>query len=272
MYADDVMFVGDWSPVNFLNLKRLLRCFSLTSGLRVNFSKSKVFGVGVGKEEMGRLANFMGCEASEFPFTYLGLPIGANMKLAKNWNPVIERFKCKLNCWKKNTLSFGGRLTLVNSVLGSLPLYYMSVYKAPSKVIDKLEMIRRRFLWKGTVEKRCINWVAWDKVTTPKHMGGLGVKDLKDFNNSLLAKWWWKLRKESSALWSKVIKSIHRIKEIDDGKLAKKKITMALGKWLLRLNHSSWSLVSVLEICSEERLGKVTKLGSGKTFGQVAFL
>ncbi|KAM0043628.1 putative RNA-directed DNA polymerase [Helianthus debilis subsp. tardiflorus] len=40
LYADDVLFVGEWSEENFHNLARLLRCFHLSSGLKVNFSKS----------------------------------------------------------------------------------------------------------------------------------------------------------------------------------------------------------------------------------------
>lgn len=46
-YADDALFVGEWSHINLLNLERILRCFNLASGLGVNFTKSKVFGVGV---------------------------------------------------------------------------------------------------------------------------------------------------------------------------------------------------------------------------------
>ncbi|XP_076929067.1 putative mitochondrial protein AtMg01250 [Bidens hawaiensis] len=46
MYADDVMFIGDWNTGDTVNLARLLRCFNLTSRLKVNFNKSKVFGIG----------------------------------------------------------------------------------------------------------------------------------------------------------------------------------------------------------------------------------
>ncbi|GJZ55144.1 hypothetical protein Tco_0610337 [Tanacetum coccineum] len=39
----------------------------------------------------------------------------------------------------EGTLSFGGRLTLIKYVLGSLSVYYPSTFKAPKKVIHKLE-------------------------------------------------------------------------------------------------------------------------------------
>ena len=47
LYADDALFVGEWSKHSIKNLARILRCFHVASGLKVNFNKSKVLGVGV---------------------------------------------------------------------------------------------------------------------------------------------------------------------------------------------------------------------------------
>ncbi|KAJ0490856.1 putative RNA-directed DNA polymerase [Helianthus annuus] len=47
MYADDVIFIGDWSLSNIFNLRRVLRCYYLVSGLRVNLEKCSIFGFGV---------------------------------------------------------------------------------------------------------------------------------------------------------------------------------------------------------------------------------
>ncbi|GKB53733.1 RNA-directed DNA polymerase, eukaryota, partial [Tanacetum coccineum] len=41
MYADDVIFFGEWSWVNAQNLISMLRCFYLISGLKINIDKSK---------------------------------------------------------------------------------------------------------------------------------------------------------------------------------------------------------------------------------------
>nr|GEW96500.1 RNA-directed DNA polymerase, eukaryota, reverse transcriptase zinc-binding domain protein [Tanacetum cinerariifolium] len=76
-----------------------------------------------------------GCSASNIPFSYLGLPIGSNMSKISNWNVLIERFKSRLSGWKANMLSSGGRLTLIKSVLGSLGIYYFSIFKAPEAVL-----------------------------------------------------------------------------------------------------------------------------------------
>ncbi|KAL4580934.1 hypothetical protein LXL04_017140 [Taraxacum kok-saghyz] len=220
-YADDVMFMGEWSDINLVNLNRILRCFQVVSGLKVNLNKSKVFGVWVEEEEVSNMANILGCEADKFPFTYLGLPIGANMRLSKHWEVIIEKFKSRLSSWKADSLSFGGRLTLIKSVLGSLPLYYFSVFKAPTKVIDALEGIRRRFLWAGNKEGRKIHWVSWNKIVLPKDKDGLGVGDLRSMNVALLGKWIWRMKTERDSLWTKCITACHNISHIDGKAMAR---------------------------------------------------
>lgn len=83
-YVDDALFVGEWNQDNIKNLARVLRCFQVASGLKVNFSKSRVFGIEVDMHEVTRWAAPLGCEPASLSFTYLGIPVGANMKLKKH--------------------------------------------------------------------------------------------------------------------------------------------------------------------------------------------
>ncbi|XP_076893436.1 uncharacterized protein LOC143545418 [Bidens hawaiensis] len=64
-------------------------------------------------------------------------------------------------------------LTLCKAVLGSLPTYYLSIFKAPITVIEQLERVRRWFLWKIIRNNSKIAWVAWDKarVVSAIHSG-----------------------------------------------------------------------------------------------------
>lgn len=110
------------------------------------------------------------------------------MNLVKNWKPVIEKFRNKLSSWKSKTLSFGGRLTLIKSVLGNLPTYYLSIFRPLVGVIESLEKTRRRFLWGGNEEKSKINWVFWENVIAPKELGGLRVGSIRALNMGLIIK------------------------------------------------------------------------------------
>ncbi|GJZ64422.1 hypothetical protein Tco_0620843, partial [Tanacetum coccineum] len=87
--------------------------------LKVNFNKSKFFGVGVGNMKALSFASILNLQPSTLPCTYLRLPIGSNMSKGCNWKPIIDKFHNKLTSWKARTLSYGGRLTLLKSVLGA---------------------------------------------------------------------------------------------------------------------------------------------------------
>ncbi|XP_076936463.1 uncharacterized protein LOC143603585 [Bidens hawaiensis] len=209
LYADDAMLMGEWSEFNYANMKRILRIFYLCYGLKINLHKSVLYGVGVDIEYLKIEAEALGCKAGDIPFVYLGIKVGANMNRTTNWEPVVSTFKRRLSKWKANTLSIGGWVTLIKSVLDSLPLYYFSLFKAPVKVINNLEGIMRRFLWGGSVEVRKMSWVSWEIVTKSIRDGGLGIARLDINNIALLGKWLWRFYIEQKALWRRVIASIH---------------------------------------------------------------
>lgn len=151
----------------------------------------------------------MGCNVGKLPFNYLGITVGANMNRINSWRPVYDVFETRLSKWKAGSLSIGGRLTLIRSVLESLPMYYFSLYKVPCKVIKDLESIMSNFLWGGSKDVYKMHWVSWDRISTPKNRGGLGVCKLRVSNIALLAKWVWRFKSESSSLWCKVVKALH---------------------------------------------------------------
>ncbi|GJT24334.1 hypothetical protein Tco_0894271 [Tanacetum coccineum] len=73
------------------------------------------------------------------------LYVGMSPSRRKAWDEIIGKVSNRLSKWKIKTLSIGGRLTLIKSVLTSLPLYHMSLYKAPLGVLRDLESLRRKF-------------------------------------------------------------------------------------------------------------------------------
>ncbi|GJX38722.1 RNA-directed DNA polymerase, eukaryota, reverse transcriptase zinc-binding domain protein, partial [Tanacetum coccineum] len=140
------------------------------SELKVNLNKSKLYGIGIEMEEIEDYARSLECRAGKLPFLYLGLPIGINMGRIENWNIMVDKFKSKLADWKAKMISFGGRLTLVKSVLGSLSLYFFSLFRAPMSVLHSLESVQRDFfeegglgiqnIWFGLIGKRHWNSVS----------------------------------------------------------------------------------------------------------------
>ncbi|GJX36838.1 RNA-directed DNA polymerase, eukaryota [Tanacetum coccineum] len=100
----------------------------------------------------------------------------------------FEKVTSCLSRWKMKTLSIGGRLTLLKSVLGSMPIFHMSIFKVPSSVLQRLESIRSRFFKGHDLGSNKASWVKWSNVLTSKEKGGLGVSSLYALNRGLLFK------------------------------------------------------------------------------------
>lgn len=60
--------------------------------------------------------------------------------------------------------------------------------------------------WGGVGGGKKISWVKWKSVCQQKRNGGLGVKNVRVMNVSLLAKWRWRLLDGEMTLWKEVIR------------------------------------------------------------------
>jgi hypothetical protein len=86
-YADDTLCIGEATVENLWVIKSVLRGFEMASGLKVNFSKSCIMGVNVSNDFLNLASGFLNCRIGQVPFIYLGLPVGANPRLASTWRP-----------------------------------------------------------------------------------------------------------------------------------------------------------------------------------------
>ncbi|GKA85425.1 RNA-directed DNA polymerase, eukaryota [Tanacetum coccineum] len=170
-YADDVIFMGQWSESNISTIVHALNCFHQASGLRLNLHKSKLVGIAVENEKVIRAAENIGCLSLKTPFPYLGIKVGGLMSRLNSWDEVVDNLRSRLSKWKMKTLSIGGRLTLLKSVLGSMPIYNMSMFKIPSQVLKRMEAIRCHFFNGAEPHEKKMCWVKWSRVLASKDKG-----------------------------------------------------------------------------------------------------
>jgi len=102
------------------------------------------------------------------PFKYLGLEVRGNPRKKLFWEAVITKLKARLSMWKGRFLSMAGRICLINSVISSIPLYYLSLFKAPKSICKSIISIQRRFLWGWEKVNKPITWVRWKDVCRPR--------------------------------------------------------------------------------------------------------
>ncbi|GJR44697.1 hypothetical protein Tco_1312800 [Tanacetum coccineum] len=163
-YAVDVVFMGQWSDSNISTIVHVLNCFFKASGLRIK--------------------------------------VGGMMSRIKSWDEIVKKMLARLSKWKMKTLSIGGRLTLLKSVL---------------VVFNGVEDNEKK-----------LSWVRWKSMLASKEKEGLGVSSFYAFNSALLIKWEWHFRNDNKSLWARVIQAVHG----EDGSLSNFPKSSRASIWL----------------------------------------
>ncbi|KAK2640206.1 hypothetical protein Ddye_028001 [Dipteronia dyeriana] len=103
-------------------------------------------GRGRNKESSHWAAAFR-CKTASLPISYLGFLLRGGQVLKNFWNPLVAKIEQRLATWKRKLLSRGGRLVQIKAVISSIPTYFLSVFKMPVGVAQRIETMRRSFLW-----------------------------------------------------------------------------------------------------------------------------
>ena len=135
-------------------MKLILALFEQLSGLKINFHKSELYCFGKAKDDQEAYCAIFGCEIGTLPFKYLGIPIHYRRLLNREWKPVEDRFEKKLGSWASKMLSYGDCLVLINYVLSSLPMFFLSFFQIPVGVRKRLDHFRSRFFWQSDHVKK----------------------------------------------------------------------------------------------------------------------
>nr|GEX54224.1 RNA-directed DNA polymerase, eukaryota [Tanacetum cinerariifolium] len=177
-YADDAIFIGDWSNENLNGILNTLNCFALLSGMSINLNKSQILGLGIRDVIVFEAAKVLGCE-----------------------DETVNKLSKRLSKWKLKTLSIGGRLTLLKSVLGSTPIYNMSIFKVPKSVLSKMENMRRNFFHGIQEGEKKIAWVKWHTVLANKKFGAIHGSDSSPLSAAY------------PSIWGSIIKEFNSLKD-----------------------------------------------------------
>jgi hypothetical protein len=141
-YVDDTLITMPIDARQLVTLKGLLKSFTDSTGLRVNFSKSFLVPINMDDEKATHLANTIGFSIGSTPFTYLCLPLGTTRPSVDEFSPFLNKIEKRMMDINK-LLSYPGRLLLVNSVLSALPTFYMLALKTPIKILDQVDKYRK---------------------------------------------------------------------------------------------------------------------------------
>jgi hypothetical protein len=147
-YADDTLLIMEACPQQLFVLKALLNTFADSTGLKVHSSQLSMVPINLNPERLNNLVATFNCVAGSLPFTYLGLPSSNSKPTIQECLPLVHRVERRLLS-AAMFLTQGGKLLMVNSVLSSLPTFYMCSIKVLVDILNQINKYRRHSLWHG---------------------------------------------------------------------------------------------------------------------------
>lgn len=139
---------------------------------------------------------------------YLGLPSTMGRQKSAILGYLKDRVHKRLLGWEAKLLSRAGKEILVKTVAQSLPNYAMNVFLLPLEITRDIERLMNRFWWRPSGgERKGIHWMSWDRLSKHKSLGGLGFRNLRDFNLAMLRKQGWRLLTQPLSLTSRIFKA-----------------------------------------------------------------
>ncbi|PKU80480.1 Putative ribonuclease H protein [Dendrobium catenatum] len=107
---------------------------------------------------------------------YLGVKISLGRSKVVDFQELLSMVMDKFNSWGKKSLSMGGKLTLIETSLLSMPNFLITHSLVPIRVLHELEKLCRSFLWHKSDGSKGMHYVAWSEICKPRSMGGLGLQ------------------------------------------------------------------------------------------------
>ena len=200
-FADDLLIFTKGDKQSVKGVLEVLNEFERHSGLGVSLSKNCFFTCGLPQTEITEIAEETGLSHGTLPIRYLGVPLCTKKISLSNCEPLISSIKGKLNSWSAKTLSFAGRLLLINTVLAGITNFWCSTFTLPKSCIKIINSMCGAYLWKGTLEGHHSARVAWDTIVHAKEEGGLGIRDLVSWNKATSIRLIWLLFFSSGSIW-----------------------------------------------------------------------
>lgn len=200
-FADDVMLFCRGERRSIDLLLEGVADFAAISGLCTNNSKSTCFFANVDRTFREYVISSTGFQQGSLPVRYLGLPLISTKLRYRDCLPLIMRIKDKIENWTTKLLNHAGRLQLLKTVLFGLQGFWSAHLFLPKAVLKQLQSMFTHFLWSASSSAHKQVKVSWKDCALPKAEGGLGIRDLCEWNLAAFLHHLCRIVRRDSSLW-----------------------------------------------------------------------
>eukprot|EP00253_Pinus_taeda_P028121 PITA_28121 len=144
--------------------KKILKDFSLATGMEVNLSKSKIFFLNTNIAIQRNISRILGFQRDFLPSKYLGIPLTAEPMQKSILEQMLNKLHDRVKKWTFHALNMADRLVLTNTVLQSITIFMLLALPPPKCVLEQIRDIKRDFLWEKEETRKKWALVSSDKM------------------------------------------------------------------------------------------------------------
>lgn len=208
LFADDTLLFFKATQQQASVVREVLDTYARGTGQLINPDKCSImFNEHDQAAEVENVKRVLEIRREVFEAKYLGLPTQRGRIKGAHFQDLRQRLSKRLGDYWEKFMSSAAKEVLIKSVAQVLPTYIMSVFKLPLGLCDDLTSIIRSLWWGAEHGKRKTAWVSLSDLTMKKCCGGMGFKDLRLFNQAMLARQAWRLIVFPESLCARLLKA-----------------------------------------------------------------
>lgn len=186
IYVDDLLVFLRPSSRSILHLLKILDEFGRMSSMQINKDKCHAFfnKTCSAKDTWKQLLQM---DEGTLPVRYLGTPLHISYAKFSNCTGLLQSIQYRLEGWKAQLLSSGGRIELVRVMINAIIMLWFQTILLPMKCIRKIEKLCANFVWRGRMHS-----IAWSVLCRLKDEGGVGLRSLSTLREIATLKLTWR--------------------------------------------------------------------------------
>ena len=185
-FADDTSIFTSYDQLSIENICNTLQRVEECIGLKISYEKTDVYRIGSLYKSEAKLYTSQNLKWTNDKMHTLGIYIACDgTPVKENYTEIVDKIESVCSNWYNKTSTLMGKILILNSLIGSLFVYKISVMvELTSQEISEVEKIIHNFLWNGKKAR-----IAMETLKKEKFQGGLRLFDLKCKQDCIRIKW-----------------------------------------------------------------------------------